>query len=196
MDESRWRFYGAKTRVQCSHSIHTELKPHRSKSLSLSFFTFHHYILWICVFLFINKDSLHSSCTVKICSKHIKGVHSRVEFKLLKNGSVMLRCMFLQTHRSFLWRVVSEVFLTVCFYSFSTFWRSRSWRCVRVLIFSRASSNISRLSWGQYLSWHLLSQICWVLRDSAQQSVFLQSLLRFLLTIYTFYSYLGFFFFF
>lgn len=148
------------------------------------------------MFLFINKDSLHSSCTVKICSKHIKGVHSRVEFKLLKNGSVMLRCMFLQTHRSFLWRVVSEVFLTVCFYSFSTFWRSRSWRCVRVLIFSRASSNISRLSWGQYLSWHLLSQICWVLRDSAQQSVFLQSLLRFLLTIYTFYSYLGFFFFF
>lgn len=124
------------------------------------------------MFLFINKDSLHSSCTVKTCSKHIKGVHSRVEFKLLKNGSIMLRCMFLQTHRSFLWRVVSEVFLTVYVYSFSTFWRSRSWRCVRVLIFSRASSNISRLSWGQYLSWHLLSQICWVLRDSAQQSVF------------------------
>lgn len=174
MDESRWRFYGAKTQVQCSHSIHTELKPHSLHSKSLSLF-FLHFIITYCefvCFLFINKDSLHSSCTVKICSKHIKDVHSRVEFKLLKNGSVMLRCMVLQTHQSFLWRVVSEVFLTVCVYSFSTFWRSRSWRCVRVLIFSRASSNISRLSWGQYLSWHLLSQICWVLRDSAQQSVF------------------------
>lgn len=150
MDESRWRFYGAKTQVQCSHSIHTELKPHRLHSKSLSLFFF--YI-----------SSLH---TVNLCvfCLSIKTLYTRVvqlkyevnTLKVCTQGwnlsywKTVASCfaLYLQTHRSFLWRVVSEVFLTVCAYSFSTFWRSRSWRCVRVLIFSRASSNISRLSWG------------------------------------------------
>ena len=42
-----------------------------------------------------------------------------------------------------------ELFLTVCVYAFSIFWRSRSSKCVRALIFCRASSNISRPSSGQ-----------------------------------------------
>lgn len=92
------------------------------------------------------------------CSKQDVKHEPRMSFKLwaFENGFVwclifIFRLHVLWIHLACLWRVAisGAVFNRLYVYAFSISWRSRSSRCVRALIFSRASSNISKPSSGQ-----------------------------------------------